>query len=74
MKVFRILVILVVLVIFGCQRGDFKASIVIEGQAAPHAGYNVGPDLYVEQGDPVPVSGAVIWIKNLDPNSLLKNE
>ena len=72
MKVLAIIIIFVMsLALVGCQRGDFRASVVIEDQPAPHAGYNVGPDLYVEQGDPVPVSGAVIWIKGLDPNDLL---
>jgi len=61
---------LIVLALVGCQRGDFRVSMVIEGQKAPHAGYNIGPDLYVGQGDPVPVSGAVIWIRGLDPNDL----
>jgi hypothetical protein len=44
--------------------------MVVEGQIAPHDGYNIGPDLYVEKGDPIPVSGALIWIRGLDPNDL----
>ena len=55
----------------GCQNGDLKISGVVEGQAAPHAGYNIGPDIYVKPGEPVPVSGVVVWIKGLDPNDLL---
>ena len=54
----------------GCQRGDFRASMVIRGQPAPHAGYNVGPEIYVLPGDPCPVTGAVIWIRGLDPNDI----
>lgn len=65
-----IVTVLIMLALIGCQRGDFKVSMVIEGQPAPHAGYNIGPDLYVEPGIPVPVSGAVIWIRGLDPNDL----
>lgn len=72
MKFSRIILALIIVLLIGCQRGDFRASMVIEGQPAPHAGYNVGPDLYVEQGDPVPVTGAVIWIRGLDPNDLLE--
>lgn len=72
MKVLRILVILAVLLISNtsCQRGDAQVSVVVQGQTAPHKGYNVGPDLYVEQGDPIPVSGLLIWIRGLDPNDL----
>lgn len=65
-----IAVVLLMGTLTGCQRGDFRASMVIEGQKAPHAGYNVGPDLYVEQGDPVRVSGALIWMRGFDPNDL----
>ena len=54
----------------GCNRGDFKATPVIAGSPAPHAGYNVGPDLFVNEGDPVPVTGAVIWIKGLGPKEM----
>ena len=57
----------------GCNRGDFKASLIVEGQPAPHPGYNIGPDIYLEQGDAAKVSGAVIWIKGLGPNDLLGN-
>jgi len=70
----KVILLLVALVAFlmcaGCQRGDFKVSPVIENMPAPHDGYNIGPELYVEQGDPVPVTGAVIWIRGLEPNDL----
>ena len=54
----------------GCQSGDIKVSPVIEGQKAPHAGYNIGPELYLETGNKVKVTGAVIWINGFDPNDL----
>ncbi len=54
----------------GCNRGDIQLTAVIEGQPAPHDGYNIGPDLYVLQGEPVKVTGAVIWIKGTDPNAI----
>ena len=60
------------LLLAGCQRGDFKVSMVVEGQLAPHSGYNIGPDMYVEQGDPVPMTGAVIYIKGLEPDEFFK--
>lgn len=60
-----------VLAISGCRHGDFEASVVFEGQAAPHAGYNIGPDTYVMKGQPCKVGGLVIWVKGLDPNDLL---
>lgn len=65
--------LLICLLIFlsGCQRGDIRISTVFEGQETPHQGYNIGPELWVEQGAPVKVTGAVIWIRGLDPNDLL---
>lgn len=60
----------VMLLMAGCQGGDFRISPVIAGQPAPHAGYNIGPEIYVDQGHPAVVTGAVIWIRGLDPNSL----
>ena len=65
---------LILLCVAGCQRGDFKASMVIKGQLAPHAGYNIGPELYVEEGSSVPVTGAIVWIRGLDPNDLMRSE
>ena len=56
--------------IVGCMRGDLKATMVIAGQPAPHDGYNIGEDIYVEEGKPVIMTGAVVWIKGLDPNDL----
>jgi hypothetical protein len=56
-KILFSLILLSMLFTVGCQRGDFQASMVVEGQIAPHDGYNIGPDLYVEKGDPIPVSG-----------------
>jgi hypothetical protein len=69
MKKFAIL--LVLLVLAGCNRGDFKASTVFEGQVAPHDGWNFGPETYVLQGQPVKVSGLLIYVKGLDPNNVL---
>jgi len=69
--VIALLMVLMLLVpVAGCRRGDVEVSLVVEGQPAPHEGYNVGPELYVNEGDPVPVTGAVIWIKGTEPNVL----
>ncbi len=54
----------------GCNRGSVKMSAVMAGQPAPHAGYNIGPELYLQAGDPVIVTGAVLWIEGTEPNDL----
>lgn len=63
-------IVLAILLVAGCQRGDIKVSPIITGQPAPHAGYNIGPELFLETGDIAKVTGAVIWIRGLDPNNL----
>ena len=74
MKAVTILMCLLAISLAGCQRGDFKASPIVEGQPTEHAGYNVGPELYLEAGDEAKVTGAVIWIRGLDPNDLFEGE
>jgi len=69
-KLLVLVVCLAILLIAGCQRGDIKITPLIAGQRTPHAGYNIGPELYLETGNMVKVTGAVIWIKGLDPNDL----
>ncbi len=54
----------------GCDRGSAKMSPVIEGQAAPHAGWNFGPDSYLQPGNEVKVSGVVLWIEGTEPNDI----
>lgn len=73
MKTILLGIILIVLLLIGssCNTGDVKITPVIENQITPHAGYNIGPDMYVEPGDLCPITGAVIWIKGLDPNDIL---
>lgn len=68
----RYLVAILIIALFtsGCQTSSIKFTPVIEGQPAPHDGFNLGPEIYVYQGQPCKLSGAVIWIKGLDPNSL----
>lgn len=72
MKKLAILICLLVISLASCERGDFRASPIIEGQTTVHAGYNVGPELYLEAGDKAKVTGAVIWIKGFDPNDLFE--
>ena len=55
----------------GCNRGSIKMSPVIEGQAAPHAGWNFGPDSYLQPGDDVKVTGGLFWVEGLDPNDIV---
>ncbi len=64
-------ILIISLCLAGCQRGDFKMSPIVEGQLAPHAGYNIGPELWLEKGMPAKVTGAVIWIRGLDPNNVI---
>jgi len=61
---------LAILLAIGCRSGDVKITPVIAGQQAPHEGYNIGSELYLETGSEVLVTGAIIWIKGLDPNDL----
>ena len=68
---YLVAILIIVLFTCGCQTGDIKASMVIEGQPAPFSGYNIGPDIWVIQGQPVKMSGAVIWINGLDPNTIM---
>lgn len=70
----RLCIVLALLVCAGCHHGDFEASVVFEGQAAPHDGYNVGPSTYVLKGQPCKVSGVVVYVKGLDPNDLLGDQ
>jgi hypothetical protein len=65
---FLVVLVLGVLLIAGCQRGDIRISAVVEGQRAPHAGWNFGPDSYLEEGDTVKVTGVDLWMKGFDPN------
>ena len=58
-------------VIAGCGGENFTVSPVLEGQAAPHAGWNIGPDSYVQPGAEVKVTGVIVWIDGLDPNDVL---
>ena len=68
----KMIFVLVILFVIGCQRGDFKATIVAEGQAAPHAGWNIGPDLWVEEGGLVRLTGVVVRVEGLDPNDIFE--
>ncbi len=66
---YLVAILIITLFTSGCQRGDFRMSPVIEGQPAPHDGFNLGPEIYVYQGQPVKMSGMVLWVNGLDPNS-----
>lgn len=65
------IVVLVVLLMAGCSGDSFRVSTAIEGTPAPHAGYNFGPDSYVQAGDEVKVTGVIVWIEGLDPNDIV---
>lgn len=69
----KLFVLLILLSLAGCGGDNFQVSPVFEGQAAPHAGYNFGPDSYVQTGDEVKVSGVIVWIDELDPNDILED-
>lgn len=69
-KLILILCAILIVFVLGCQRGDIKISPIVQDQPSPHQGYNIGPELYLHPGDPAKVTGAVIWMKGLDPNNL----
>ena len=66
----KTLIILLLLCIVGCNRGDIRISPVLEDSRAPHAGWNISPDMYVQQGGKVPMTGIILWIDGLDPNDI----
>lgn len=70
MKYLIIIAIVCLFLFTGCQRGDIRLSPVIQGQIAPHDGYLLSPEIYVYQGQPCKMTGAILWINGLDPNSL----
>lgn len=67
-----LIIIMITGLLVGCQRGDVEVSPVIQGQPAPHRGWNFGPDSWVRTGDQVKVGGVVVWVKGLDPNDLFR--
>jgi len=70
MKSVSLLLVIVLLAIVGCNRGDVRISPVIEGQPAPHRGVNFGPDSIVEPNQPCKVTGVVVDLPNFDPNDI----
>ena len=68
----KVLLALVLLVVAGCNRGDIKVDTVLAGQPAPFDGYNFGPEMWVLQGDPVPLTGVIVWVEGTDPNELFE--
>ena len=71
---FLVILVFVSLLCIGCQRGDLRVTPVIAGQPAPHNGYNIGPELYLLEGQPAKVTGAVIWINGISPGELTASE
>jgi hypothetical protein len=65
-------ILMLALLLAGCNRGDMQITPVFKGQPAPHRGYNIGPELWLEAGEPVLVTGAVIRIEGLDPNDIFE--
>ena len=65
-------ILLTAMILMGCQRGDMSISPVVEGQIAPHAGWNLGPDIWVDVNDPVRLTGVVIRVKGLDPDDIFE--
>jgi hypothetical protein len=69
-RIYLCLTLCLLLSVCGCNRGSVKISAVIEGQPAPHAGWNFGPDSYVAAGDTVRVSGLLFWLEGTEPNDI----
>ncbi len=70
MKKILLFVVLLIIILTGCQRGDFRASIVFEGQAVPHEGYFISQKWYLLVGDIAPANGYVVWINGLEPTDM----
>ncbi len=68
----RILTIIVVLFLCGCQRGDLEIQPVRFGQITPIEGWNLSPNMYLFEGDTVPMTGVVIRINGLEYEDLVK--
>ena len=67
-----ITVLLTLLLISGCQRDDLGITPVRFGQITPHEGWNLSPDMYLFEGDTVPMTGVVIRINGLEYDDLVK--
>ena len=65
-----ILIAAALVALAGCGGEGFQVSPVIEGQVAPHDGWLV-TDLYLEKGDEVKMTGFVLYIEGVDPNSIM---
>ena len=63
---------LTLLLCSGCQRGDMEITPVRFGQITPHEGWLLSPDMYLFEGDTVPLSGVVIRINGLEYDDLVK--
>ena len=63
---------MMIVALVGCNRGDVQISPVIEGQIAPHAGWNIGPDMWVPAGQSVRLTGVLIRLEGLDPNDIFE--
>lgn len=68
----KTLTIICLLAICGCNGGDIKITPVIKKQPAPHSGYNLSPEMWVEQGERVPMTGVVLWLKGTEPNDIFE--
>jgi hypothetical protein len=66
----KLIILMCLLAISGCQTGDMKISIAVEDVPVAHDGYNVGPELYLRAGEPAKANGLVIWIKGLEPHKI----
>ena len=68
----KLIILLMLVMISGCQRGDLGITPVRFGQITPHEGWNLSPDIYLFEGDTVPMTGVVIRINGLEYDDLVK--
>lgn len=66
MKQTLIVIVLLALCLAGCRSSGFKAALIIEGQPCPYAGVVVSPQQLVDANDPAPMTGVLVWWKNMD--------
>ena len=64
----KLLIIILLVFCIGCQRGDFKFSIVHEGDTANHAGFFVNEEWWLEAGQPAPGDGYIVWVRGIEPD------
>lgn len=72
MKYLALTICCIFVLLAGCtyDQGKGQVSLVLKGQPSPQRGYNIGRGLFLEKGDIVLATGAVVYWDGTDPNDL----